>query len=348
MNRIRTIDFKILLVPLIIMIIFGNFTVYLLAYIFADTYQIAKAALTGGLKRHRAYLILNYGMLMAFQIVVQIAMLSPMYVGIWHIVLAKICTGVLLIAPFIVEKYMIVNKNATVIMPNIRQVGVASYKDLAKLKTALNKDSIEDLIDNVSRTSIAQYTNKDSLTENYFELCDKSLQRDDEGQIRYNQKVYIIVSDTGSSTSNLVSIFTKKKYNHASIAFDRELNTIVSYNGGEKIFPPGLNHEMIEYFNKKEGAAIAVYSLDVTKEQKIKMIDYIKEINETGSAYNTLGLVTKHSFKDNMMFCSQFVYSVLKIGGATYFNKKAIDVIPTDFVEKDYERVLNFEYKIEF
>jgi hypothetical protein len=47
----------------------------------------------------------------------------------------------------------------------------------------------------------------------------------------------------------------------------------VSYNGGEKVYLPGLNMEMLKYFNKKEDAAILVYSLPLSKENKKIIID---------------------------------------------------------------------------
>jgi len=42
------------------------------------------------------------------------------------------------------------------------------------------------------------------------------------------------------------------------------------------------------------------------------------------------------------MFCSQFVYTMLKVAGLEYFDKQPEKVKPTDFVELDYERKLEF------
>jgi hypothetical protein len=143
-------------------------------------------------------------------------------------------------------------------------------------------------------------------------------------------------------------MFTRKQYNHASLSFDKELKTIISYNGGENIYPPGLNMEMVKYFNKKQDSSIIVYSLSISAEKKKMIIKKIKEINTEGNAYNLFGLVLKFSFKPNIMFCSQFVYKMLKDVGLNYFEKEEGQIKPTDLIELDYDRKLNYEYKIKF
>ena len=77
-------------------------------------------------------------------------------------------------------------------------------------------------------------------------------------------------------------------------------------------------------------------------EQKQKMLDIVKNINSEGSAYNLIGLVFKYSHRPNIMFCSQFVYSLLQKVDLAYFDKKAELVQPTDLVELDYFRKLEF------
>lgn len=97
---------------------------------------------------------------------------------------------------------------------------------------------------------------------------------------------------------------------------------------------------------KKNDASILVYKLKVTYEQKLQMINKIQQINEEGSAYNLLGLLTGSSNKPNIMYCSQFLYSMLDSVGAIYFNKPRKSLKPTDFIERDYERKLEFVEKI--
>lgn len=78
------------------------------------------------------------------------------------------------------------------------------------------------------------------------------------------------------------------------------------------------------------------------------ILNKVHEINDEGSAYNLLGLLFKTSYQPNIMFCSQFTYSMLEIAGLNYFEKAATHVQPADFVELDYYRNLEFIAEITF
>ena len=43
------------------------------------------------------------------------------------------------------------------------------------------------------------------------------------------QKIYIMVSYTGTILSNLIRFYTKKEYTHVSISLDVELNELYSF-----------------------------------------------------------------------------------------------------------------------
>jgi hypothetical protein len=199
--------------------------------------------------------------------------------------------------------------------------------------------NISKILNDLPRHNSFRYINNGTLTDEYFEKAYNTLN---------DSNIYIIISNTGSPASELLSVFTNKQYNHASLSFDRDLETIISYNGGERVYPPGLNQEMIQYFNKKKDSSIIVYKLQITEKNKRIMIDKIKEINQKGSAYNLLGIIFKYSHKPNIMFCSQFVYKMLKNVGINYFEKRDEKIKPTDLIELDYYRKIKFEYEIKF
>ncbi len=325
----------------LIFVVISNYAIlYVLAFIAEFFYFILKATRSNGRKRDKFTLFIIYSLVCGFQIVLflLLVILPSSYSTLTQLILRAFFL-LLMYIPFAIDKTTTSHKYETVIIPSITSEHVLAYSELQKIKKVIKKDAIDEIIDNVGQNNSFRYTNKKSLSSEYFQVCENTLS---------DEKLYIVVSDTGSSASNIISLFTKKPYNHVSISFDKDLKTIVSYNGGEHIYPPGLNKEMIEFFNKKEDSMIGVYSISVTALQKQKMIDYLKQINDEGSAYNLLGLATKHSIKPNIMFCSQFVYSVLLQGGVAYFEANPLDVIPTDFIEKDYMRKLGFEYIIEF
>jgi hypothetical protein len=262
----------------------------------------------------------------------------------------KIIGLLLIIAPFFIEDLFSLSNNKNIYLPSLQDRTVFSFAELKDFyKEALNiinksgknlsKENIAEILNDLPRHNSFRYINNGTLTDEYFEKAYNALN---------DSNIYIIISNTGSPASEILSAFTNKQYNHASLSFDRDLETIISYNGGERVYPPGLNKEMLQYFNKKKDSSIIVYKLAITEKKKRIMIDRIKEINKNGSAYNLLGLVFKYSHKPNIMFCSQFVYKMLKDVGVNYFEKKDEKIKPTDLIELDYYRKINFEYEIKF
>lgn len=196
---------------------------------------------------------------------------------------------------------------------------------------------IGQLVKSLPRHSAFDYVNKSSLGEEFFKKAEKTLN---------SGYLYIALSSTGSAAGETIAKVTNKHYSHSSLSFDEELKTIVSYNGGEKIYSPGLNLEMLEFFYQKEDANLLLYRLKATYEQKKTILNCIKKINEEGSSYNVLGLFLPYTHRQNIMFCSQFVYTMLKEAGLAYFDKRCELVKPTDLVELDYERKLEFCKKV--
>lgn len=195
------------------------------------------------------------------------------------------------------------------------------------------------IVSDLPRHNALNYINKGSLNDDYFKAAEDSL---NDGYL------YVVLSSTGSAAGELIRKVTKKEYSHASLSFDPDLRTIISYNGGENIYEPGLNQEMLEFFNQKEDANIIIYKVKATWEQKSRALEEVKKINSFGSSYNLLGLIVPYSHRENIMFCSQFVYTILKAVGLHYFDKKPEDVKPTDFVELDYKRNLEYHSQIFF
>lgn len=163
-----------------------------------------------------------------------------------------------------------------------------------------------------------------------------------------NGYLYLVITKSKSPSSEVIGLFTNRAYNHVSISFDRELQTIISYNGGDKLEPPGLNSEILKGLTRRNGSTVLLYRLPATPAQKKIILDKVYEINSEGSAYNLLGLLFKASYQPNIMFCSQFTYTMLELAGLNYFEKAATHVQPTDFIELDYYRKLEYVTEITF
>lgn len=327
--------------------------------LFAVIYSVIAVALIGQMwlsgnnfNRKLIFTLIDIIILISQQVFIVTVVYAGIQTGVIFI-LKRIIATLFILAPFMAlyihylyvvqDQYFHSSNDTSVISYEVMkeiQNRFSNIKDsFLKSKDSLSMNNINEIVKDIPRHSFTRYVNKETLTEEYFTECEKSL--DDE-------HLYIVISSTGSSASELISVFTQKIYNHVSLSFDSGLKTVISYNGGENVYPPGLNKEQLASFRKKDDASIIVYRLYAPRAKKKMVIDKIREINETGSAYNLVGLITKISLKPNIMFCSQFVYSILKIAGLEYFESAATIVKPTDLVEKDYYRKLEFCYEIKF
>lgn len=203
-------------------------------------------------------------------------------------------------------------------------------KELAEALTEIALD--------LPRHSSFRYINSFSLNKEYFDAVDASMD---------DPNIYLLLSHTGSNASKVISQITKSNYNHISLAFDYELNTTVSFNNGNDIYRPGLNLESLKYFNQTPDANIIVYRYRCTVEQKQNLSEQIQKINNQGSSYNLLGLVTPLSTRENILYCSEFVYKILSNAGLQYFPPQK-KIKPQDFIEKDYHRKLEYCYDVFF
>ena len=159
------------------------------------------------------------------------------------------------------------------------------------------------------------------------------------------KKIYLLLTDTGTAFTRLIKSYTKKPYNHASIAFDADLEEVYSF--GRKTpknpFIGGFVREDIDSVLFRQ-ADCAIYSLTVTNEDLQKMKQFIQLIaaNKELYRYNLIGLfgviVKKPIKRKNAFFCSQFVASVLKESNEINFDKDVCLVQPSDLL-----RSANFE-----
>lgn len=331
--------------------LFGNQSLFVMAYMSVYAIAVLRTLQIPSKKRMKFSMIVAYSAFLAIEIAFNNILvfdgasleIKPYF--------AKLFSVASIFFPFIIERFFIVNKYVSFYLPPIQEIYTVSFselnenrvrmieklEELKKMKGSISAEGLGEIIEDLPRHNSFKYINNGFLTEEYFNKAYESLN---------DLRLYIAISNTGSAASELISVFTKKQYNHASLAFDKNLETIISYNGGERLYPPGLNHEMISFFNKKEDASIIIYYVEVSQEQKKAVIDKVKEINEEGSAYNLMGLILKYSHKSNIMFCSQFVYKMLKYAEVNYFEKDDGKVKPTDLVELDYHRKLHFFHEI--
>lgn len=329
----------------------GGYTAYNLAYIFLFVFLFFYALFSASTVLEKIVQIIVYALVMVVQILFNTLVFRSLFEDSGIIGYLCRLLGILFIfIPIMIKQIFFYKRNGFPFCV-LGEYPALTYSELLinkneiaskieKLKSArqvLSKEGLQEILHDLPRHNSFTYINDGSLTAEYFQRAAESLN---------DGFVYLIITQTKSASSEVIGLFTNKQFNHVSLSFDRELQTIISYNGGEKIKPPGLNPELLERLTEKAGASIMLYQLPATYQQKKAMLDKIQEINSEGSAYNLIGLIFKFSQKPNIMFCSQFTYTMLKIAGLNYFEQKAAYVRPTDFIELDYYRKLQFVDRI--
>lgn len=326
----------------------GNYVVYILSYIFSFTFLFCYAVFSATTIWEKIAQTIVYALIMAVQILFAVLVIRPS----GNDELCRLLGAVFLFTPFLIRQIFFLKPvSSACTAPSLEEWSALSYAQLLhdreeitdrivraqKAGRALSKGQLRGIIQNLPQHHSFSYVNNGSLTREYFEKAQSSL---NDGYL------YLVLTRSQSAASEVIGLFTKKQYNHISLSFDRELLTVISYNGGERVEPPGLNPELIKSLAGRAGASVMVYRLPASYEQKRMILDKVYEINTEGSAYNLLGLLFKFSYQPNIMFCSQFVYSMLEMSGMNYFEKDAAHVTPTDFVELDYYRKLEFVTEI--
>lgn len=328
----------------------GDYVSYILSYVFVFIFFLCYIIFTPATQWEKATQITIYGLILAAQIVFTILFIHS---DEDYIVMAlyRFLGSIFLLAVFPVRQLVLMLENTNYMSPAADEWSALTYEQLKQNKEEITKriDKIKEtgrviskgyvleIVMDMPRHSSFSYVNNGTLSDDFFEKAEKTLS---------DGYIYIVLTRSKSPSSEVIGLFTSNSYNHVSVSFDKDLHTVVSYNGGEKLFPPGLNPELLKTLIRREGSSVLVYRLAASREQKEKMLNKVREINREGSAYNMVGLLLKYSYKPNIMYCSQFVYRLLSIAGLSYFDKGNDSISPADFVELDYYRRLEFVEEI--
>lgn len=329
----------------------GDYSSYNLVYIFSFVFLFFFALFSASTVLQKLISIFIYALIMVAQILFNTFLFRPMEeLGpIYH--LCRFLGILIVFIPFFVECLFSQKRTNLFAAPTLENPSVIPYSlllydkdtvvsNIEKIRNAgeaLSKVHFEEIIEDLPRHSSFSYINNGSLTDAYFQKASSTL---DDGY------VYLVITKTKTAPSEVLGLFTGRQFNHVSISFDKDLHTAISYNGGQNVTPPGMNPELLEQLTRNNGSCVLVYRLPASREQKRIILDRIQKINAEGSAYNLLGLVLKFSYQPNIMFCSQFVYTMLQEADLNYFDMRAALVKPSDFVELDYHRTLEFAYEI--
>lgn len=171
------------------------------------------------------------------------------------------------------------------------------------------------------------------------------------------KQVYLLLTYTGTFLSRVIKIYTRKKYSHASISLDKELDRLYSFGrlNAYNPFNGGFVHEGINIgtFKRFKKTKCALYSFEVTQEQYENIENVLdKFINSTERyRFNIIGLFLSGANiklnRKNYYYCSEFVKYVLdeaKVETGLPVLVKPMDFLKMPDLHLEYEGVLK-EYK---
>ncbi len=158
-----------------------------------------------------------------------------------------------------------------------------------------------------------------------------------------SKKIYIVISQTGTMLSRLVRLYTGDTYNHASIAFDKELKQLYSF-GRLNPYNPFIGGFVKESptsgtFKRFYNTDAAVIELDIDAEKYDELKAGIEEMygHKEDYHYNYKGLFLamfgKPRHKVGCYYCSEFVREFCLNYGIKLLKSDTDVVKPMDFME---------------
>ena len=154
-------------------------------------------------------------------------------------------------------------------------------------------------------------------------------------------KIYIILMDTKTIPSRIVSLFTMYRYSHVAISFDKKCDVIYSF--GRKnlywIFNGGFVVENKDgnFFRRFKDTRCKIYEIDVSRKQYDNLIKIVSEMDKNRNMYkyDFFGIILRYlglniTFR-NKYVCSYFIAKLLMDNSVCKFDKDICFVKPKDF-----------------
>lgn len=157
-----------------------------------------------------------------------------------------------------------------------------------------------------------------------------------------DQKIYVLLTDTGTMFTRLIKRFTAAPYNHASIVLDDLMTEVYSF-GRKCPNNPWLGGFVEEdvyegTFRHFPGTRCVLLSLNLSQRQykEVKRIIRQYKAEEDSYRYNLIGLLgvlmRLDITRDRSYFCSQFVAETLRQSGVKLWDRSSSLVTPHDFM----------------
>jgi len=167
-----------------------------------------------------------------------------------------------------------------------------------------------------------------------------------------NYYVYVILSKTPTGFGKMIRKFGRIEYNHASIAFDKELKEMYSFGRKQHQVPivAGFVMEYPERFSLKTNYQVnaMIYRIPVTRSQYILGKERIQQIaNDDEYLYNLFSVLLfpfVHGFSTFKAYtCAEFVVHVLKYMNITLKDDKMCCQYTPEEIGEIFQQYLYFK-----
>lgn len=169
------------------------------------------------------------------------------------------------------------------------------------------------------------------------------------------KEIYIMLTQTGTLVSKTIKLYTRAKYNHASIGIDPRMKIFYSFARRVRYFPliGGFITEVVDegLFKKYEDCECVIYSIQVNDVAYRKFCRILNKYRKNPGRYkyNLLGffgVVFNVPFSyENRNTCAEFVAKMLHESGIYSFRKKFSLVRPDEIQQIPILRLV-YEGKI--
>jgi hypothetical protein len=157
------------------------------------------------------------------------------------------------------------------------------------------------------------------------------------------KEIYILLTDTGTFFTRIIRTFTRDPLNHASIAFDEDLNEVYSFGRKNPSNPffGGFVRENVrcEFFGE---AKCAVYRCTVSQSTYNSIRSQIQHFVQYQELYKynlvgILGVLFNIEWERRYAyFCSQFVATLFERSGMSLVDKSPLLVTPGDLQQNPH------------
>lgn len=187
-------------------------------------------------------------------------------------------------------------------------------------RLAITKKTIEESCCVSSDNCIMEFTSDGTVSENYFRI-----------------PVYVILTQTGTTASKVISKFTGDPYNHSGLSIDPTMHNMFSFN----MNAGGFGIEDIDkgfFGDHKSTIKYTIWAYFASPDEFLHLKSIIGDFtdNKDKFKYNIMGLVDfitgNKKLREGKMFCSEFVAHLLKSINPNITKKNRNDMKPYDLV----------------